>query len=103
MLRKSEYEINFKPTGLVRSLLGMLSERARDVIERRYGLVGKDSEGMTLEAIGQIYGITRERVRQIENFALETIRKSEAYGKATDAFASLEDYLMSQGGLAKED
>ena len=58
---------------------------------------------MTLEAIGQIYGITRERVRQIENFAVETIRKSDAYSKTKPIFDELEDDLVSHGGLAKEE
>jgi DNA-directed RNA polymerase sigma subunit (sigma70/sigma32) len=36
---------------------------------------------MTLEAIGKKYNITRERVRQIENHAVATIRKSKEYQK----------------------
>src|SRR3989338_5819514 len=95
--------IKFKPTQVVKALLAVLSERARDVVERRYGIVGKDAEGMTLESIGSIYNITRERVRQIENFAIDAIRKSEAYLKAKPAFDELEDYLAKHGGVAKEE
>ncbi|HEY4504213.1 MAG TPA: sigma factor-like helix-turn-helix DNA-binding protein [Candidatus Paceibacterota bacterium] len=95
--------LKFKPGQVVKSLLIVVPERARDVIERRYGLFGNDSEGMTLEAIGDIYGITRERVRQIENFAMDTIKKSDAYNKAKPAFEDLEDYLISHGGVAKEE
>jgi hypothetical protein len=87
----------------VKSLVSTLPERARDVVERRYGLTGKESVGMTLEAIGAIYGITRERVRQIENFAMESIRKSEAYEKARPTFEDLEDYIASHGGVVKEE
>ncbi|MEK7536096.1 MAG: sigma factor-like helix-turn-helix DNA-binding protein [Patescibacteria group bacterium] len=94
---------NFKAGQVTRSLLTSLPERARDVIERRYGLAGKTGEPMTLEAIGEIYNITRERVRQIENFAMETIRKSDEYNKATPVFEELEDYLTGHGGLAKEE
>ena len=96
-------KLTFKTSSVTKALLSTLPERARDVIERRYGLVGKGGEGMTLEAIGQIYGITRERVRQIENFAVETIRKSDAYSKTKPIFDELEDYLVSHGGLAKEE
>jgi len=96
-------KLSFKPNQAVKSLLATLPERTRDIIERRYGLVGKNSEPMTLEAIGQIYDITRERVRQIENFAIASIRKSDLYSKARPAFESLEDILTEHGGLAKEE
>jgi len=93
----------YKFSQIVKTLISVLPERARDVIERRYGISGKDAEGMTLEAIGTIYGITRERVRQIENFAMETMRKSDAYAKAKEAIDKLEDYLTLHGGVAKEE
>lgn len=49
-------------------LLEGLDNRSRDVIAMRYGLGGEDP--MTLEEIGQIYGLTRERIRQIESKAM---------------------------------
>ena len=49
------------------------SERHRDIIRRRFGLHG-DTGSQTLEEIGQLYGITRERVRQIEAKALEKLK-----------------------------
>jgi len=96
-------KLNWKPGTVTKGLLSVLSDRARDVVERRYGLSGTDGEGMTLEAIGQIYGITRERVRQIENFATDTIRKSDVYTKAKSAFEDLEDLMAKRGGLVKEE
>src|SRR3989338_9588392 len=96
-------KLGFRPNQAVKSLLATLPERTRDIIERRYGLVGKNSEPMTLEAIGQIYDITRERVRQIENFAIASIRKSDLYSKARPAFESLEDLMMNYGGVVRED
>jgi hypothetical protein len=72
------------------------------VIIARYGL-GKDAKRMTLEAIGKKYGITRERVRQIENYAINNIRKSEAYVKEKSTFAELEDLLHSLGGIVVEE
>jgi len=53
------------PVKTSEEFLGVLSKRAREVLERRFG-VGKSKERKTLEAIGASYGITRERVRQIE-------------------------------------
>ena len=47
----------------------------RTVIFHRFGLTGeKDTAPLTLEQVGQIIGVTKERVRQIQNKALEKIR-----------------------------
>jgi len=56
----------------VRSVLGFLSERERDVLEMRFGL--KDGQDHTLEEVGQYFGVTRERIRQIEAKALRKLR-----------------------------
>jgi len=53
-------------------LLESLEERERQVLELRYGLV--DGRARTLEEVGQAFGITRERVRQIETKALRKLR-----------------------------
>lgn len=57
----------------VRELLEKLTERERQVISMRYGL--GDESTHTLEEIGKILGVTRERVRQIEARAMEKLRK----------------------------
>ena len=56
----------------VRQWLAELSERQRTVIERRYGLNGRDAA--TLEELARELGVTRERVRQIQAEALEKLR-----------------------------
>ena len=56
----------------LRSILDSLSERERAVLEMRFGL--KDGESHTLEEVGQAFGVTRERVRQIESKALRKLR-----------------------------
>ncbi len=58
---------------------------------------------MTLEAIGKKYGITRERVRQIENHALMSIRKSAAYKSAKQVLTELEELVHKLGGIIAED
>ncbi|MFC1720909.1 sigma factor-like helix-turn-helix DNA-binding protein [Patescibacteria group bacterium] len=93
--------ISFKPKQVSKRLLAVLPERARDVITKRFGLSNEDK--MTLEAIGSIYGITRERVRQIENFALNTIRKSDIYEKETGTFDELKELVASLGGIVSEE
>jgi hypothetical protein len=94
--------LQHKPKQIVKKLLAVLPERAKDVIISRYGL-GKDPKKMTLEAIGKKYGITRERVRQVENYALNSIRKSDAYTKEKPAFKELEDLMHNLGGVISEE
>ncbi len=89
--------ISFKPKNITKKLLSELPDRARDVLIKRYGL-DKDGEIHTLESIGQTYGITRERVRQIENYGINSIQKSESYKEFESAFAELQDNIDSLGG-----
>lgn len=89
--------ITFKPKQITKSLLEVLPDRARDILEKRYGL-GADNETYTLEAIGKSYGITRERVRQIENYGLQSIQKSEVYKKHYDLFIEMQKLIDQLGG-----
>lgn len=93
--------ITFKPKLITRALLAPLTERNQDVLIRRYG-IGADPERMTLEGIGAHYGITRERVRQIESTALASIRKSPVYREAQAAFIELKGLMMAMGGIVHE-
>ncbi len=94
--------INFKPKQVVKKLLSVLPERGAKVLTSRYGL-GKDPKKMTLDSIGKNYGITRERVRQIENYALANIRKSNAYKNEKSTFIEIENLIHSLGGIVVED
>lgn len=93
--------IKFKPKQASKKLMSALSDRSKEVIESRYGL-SKNNERMTLEAIGQKYGITRERVRQIENHSIAAIRKSKYYSEEKEVFDELERLIHSLGGVIVE-
>jgi RNA polymerase primary sigma factor len=56
----------------LRSILNSLNNRERQVLEMRFGL--KDGQSHTLEEVGQAFGVTRERIRQIEAKALRKLR-----------------------------
>lgn len=56
----------------MRASLKSLNPRERQVLEMRFGL--KDGQGRTLEEVGQAFGVTRERIRQIEAKALRKLR-----------------------------
>ncbi len=55
--------------------LADLSNVEQTVVRRRFNWEGADEESLTLEKLGQIIGVTKERVRQIQNKALKKIRK----------------------------
>ncbi len=56
----------------VRRALAALPRRDREVLELRYGLNGR--QPMTLEEVGEAFGVTRERIRQIENNTLKRLK-----------------------------
>ncbi|MEK7147924.1 MAG: sigma factor-like helix-turn-helix DNA-binding protein [Patescibacteria group bacterium] len=93
--------VSFKPKEVNKKLLSQLTKRAQDVIISRYGL-GSKAQRLTLDAIGKKYSITRERVRQIENHSLATIRKSKAYKELEPVFTELKAILLDLGGLVSE-
>ncbi len=57
----------------VRNILGDLTPREQKILEMRFGL--KDGVSHTLEEVGQEFGVTRERIRQIESKSLEKIKE----------------------------
>lgn len=95
--------ITFRPQSVSDKLIKVLPERAQDVIVSRFGLKDDVIDGMTLEAIGNKYGITRERVRQIENHSLNKIKKSEIIGEQGHVFSELMDLMHDMGVIVPED
>ena len=77
------------------------NKRLRDVVERRYGL-GSGGKKETLEAIGKSYGITRERVRQIEEDSLRRLRASHVAEAAEPLYTLLAKHLEEHGGVSEE-
>ena len=93
--------ITFKPKQVTKRMLSHLPERAYEVVTNRFGLT-EDAQRKTLEAIGKKYGITRERVRQIENAALALIRKSEAFKDEKGVFEELKKLMHTLGAVVSE-
>jgi len=62
-------------TDQIQEILDTLSEKERKILEMRHGLI--DGTYHTLEEVGREFGVTRERIRQIEAKALEKIRQHE--------------------------
>ena len=66
----------------VRNIISNLTPREQKILEMRFGLA--DGVAHTLEEVGQEFGVTRERIRQIEAKALERIKKHEDMRKLRD-------------------
>jgi len=66
----------------VKKVIGDLTPREQKILEMRFGL--SDGVAHTLEEVGQEFGVTRERIRQIEAKALERIKKHEDMRKLRD-------------------
>ncbi len=94
-------KLTFKPAQVSKRLIADLPDRARDVIVSRYGL-GSKTKSETLDAIGKRYGITRERVRQIENHAIKLIQESAALQRENTSFQTLEQEIRELGGVLPE-
>jgi hypothetical protein len=93
----------FNPHQAIMDILeGQLeNERAKDVIMRRFGLI--NGRRQTLEGVGQDYGITRERVRQIESNGLKTLSGPKVVAQLKPAFEMIEEHLAEHGDLKREE
>jgi len=68
----------------IESILQTLSEREREILKLRYGLL--DGSPRTLDELGRHFGLTRERVRQIEIKALRKLKRRTRSGKLREIF-----------------
>ena len=95
-----KFTLPLRPEDAVKKLLSFLpNKRMKDVLNKRFGLVGLKK---TLDAIGKDYGVTRERVRQIEEDALKHLAKPEYYKEVEPLFDHLESQLKNHGEVAAE-
>lgn len=88
------------PYELAKKSVAGLPQKMRDVVTRRFGL--KSGKKETLESIGKEYGITRERVRQIEENALAVLRKPENIAQFSDVFEFVKKHINEHGQLRRE-
>lgn len=98
---------------MLKDALGRLDPREREILEARYGLLGEDPK--TLNEIGQALNLSRERVRQLEARALQTLRRTaislgladdgrsrRAGSKRQDGISRLDVLSMALNGRHKE-
>ena len=95
-------KLKSKPRNVTKKITSQLPDRALEVIMSRFGLE-RDIKKKTLEEIGKKYGITRERVRQIEASAINMIKKSEEYKAEQGFYDSFRELLLELGGVMAEE
>lgn len=94
-------DINKSLSNRIEKAMSFLTNpRVREVIERRFGL--KDGKAETLEAIGKSHGITRERVRQIQDSGLKVLRSDEVMALLEPIFKELDNVFAEHGNLIGE-
>ncbi|RJO59295.1 hypothetical protein C4546_02855 [Candidatus Parcubacteria bacterium] len=101
--QKQTQEIeHFNPDDTISTLLKSLASREEDILRRRYGLHGKTPE--TLEQIGEVYKVTRERIRQIESGAINKIRKVSEHSSQIQPIAeAVVNVISGHGGVMREE
>ncbi|MFW0837838.1 MAG: sigma factor-like helix-turn-helix DNA-binding protein [Candidatus Komeilibacteria bacterium] len=93
---------NFDPTSILHLLFSKLNERERQVIVHRYGL--EEGEAKTLEEIGRLFNVTRERIRQIENSSIRKIKSHPEIEEKLKPVESLINSILEEyGGVMRED
>ncbi|PKM91437.1 hypothetical protein CVU82_02470 [Candidatus Falkowbacteria bacterium HGW-Falkowbacteria-1] len=100
--KKKDEILKLNAVEIVNRIFDELQERERDILSRRFALSGHDSQ--TLEEIGRLHNLTRERVRQIERASLEKIKKLDSLDKRLETVRGVvEDILDEHGGIMEKD
>ena len=73
-----------------------LTDRERQIIKLRFGIGTPDNRTRTLEEVGQVFNITRERVRQVEAKVLRKLRNPKYTSKLAPLLGYDEDYVIDQ-------
>jgi len=87
-----------QPNAEVHAVLDTLTEREAGVIAMRFGL--DDGEEKTLDAIGKVYGVTRERIRQIESKTMALLKEPSTSRPLRSFLFPGDETLLSGGGVA---
>ncbi len=93
--------LQFNYSKICQDIFNPLAPRQKEVLERRFGLSTGQRE--TLDSIGQNLGLTRERIRQIENEAFSKLEKEKDKKELERIFIHFKKYFERSGGFRKED
>lgn len=100
--KEDQEKQEFNPLEVINALLKTLSTKEADVLRRRFGLTEQGKE--TLETIGAHYNVTRERIRQIENQAIDKMKSSTLFSSVMKPVEHLVISLLNHhGGVMTRD
>ncbi len=100
--KQTESLNQFRPSEVVKDVLGVLKDRDKSILIHRYGLEGQEAK--TLAAIGQEQNLTRERVRQIEKDLIRSLKKSGVQKNSfNEAKNVLLDIIAEHGRIIAEE
>jgi len=88
------------PQKLAGDLISVLPSRSQAVLKKRFGL--ENNHPQTLQQVGDIYGITRERIRQIIEASLQIIKKKASLAEVSDFWKKVIVVLEKSGGVEEE-
>ena len=91
---------NFSLKEVIDDMFLVLTDKEKDVIVKRFSLNNKPRQ--TLDKIGKHYSVTRERIRQIENIALNKLRRTVSNTKLRLINRVARDFLEQDGGVMLE-
>lgn len=91
---------NFSLKQIVDDMFLVLTEKEKDVITKRFSLNNKPRQ--TLDKIGKHFSVTRERIRQIENIALNKLRRTVGNTKLRLINKLAKDLIITEGGVMLE-
>ncbi|MBN2087882.1 hypothetical protein JW758_06070 [Candidatus Peregrinibacteria bacterium] len=91
---------NFNLKEVIEDMFLVLTEKEKDVIIKRFSLNNKPRQ--TLDKIGKHYSVTRERIRQIENIALNKLRRTVSNTKLRLINRLAKDFIIQDGGVMLE-
>ncbi len=99
---KQEEVTKLDATEIINNLFSELNKRESDVLTRRFGLHGAGKE--TLEKIGQVHKLTRERIRQIETKSIKKLRQLEKLESYISGLKKVISQLLEEhGGLMERE
>ena len=95
---------DFKPKETIGRLFDVLGDQEQEILRRRYSLLEAEvAKRETLEAIGQRYNLTRERIRQIENRAIKKLKDREDFQDVITPFTRVVSQVLEEyGGVMEE-
>ncbi len=100
--QKVEEVAKLNAVEIINNLFSELNERESDIIVRRFGLHGEKRE--TLENIGNVHSLTRERIRQIETYSIKKLQQLDVLEKHLQSLKKIIVALIEEhGGLMEKE